>query len=337
MSITGKGTHNTSKFLHMLDYAANMFVRCLFMFFLSTPLLAEPVKPLLDTTINKPSQHHVFIFHSSKNIQHQRIGQNIIDNLNQQQPDISISIKLTDKNNNKVINEQDLIVAIGNAGIEYANKYYSNVTKLYISPGENKHQVDDDKNDAILYMTPSYCRQIQFINTLNKNWKIVSILYSQDKPIDSKKIQQCAKKHGMKTHISSLSAQENIKIKLNHALRNSDVLLALPDSSIYNSNTVKNILLTSYRHRKPVIAFSKNFVNAGALASIHSNTEQIAYSASKLIKNYFDAEMIFQSSINHPKKFSIDINRQVFWALDIPIPDISILKKSMQKMGRESL
>jgi putative ABC transport system substrate-binding protein len=108
------------------------------------------------------------------------------------------------------------------------------------------------------------------------------------------------------------------------------VLLALPDSSIYNSKTVKNILLTSYRQRKPIIAFSNNFVNAGALASINSSTEQIADSASKLIEQFFDSDMTFERSTNYPDEFDISINRQVFWALDLIIPDINKIKPSLQ-------
>jgi putative ABC transport system substrate-binding protein len=86
--------------------------------------------------------------------------------------------------------------------------------------------------------------------------------------------------------VSTTDKDDNITDKIKHALHHSDVLLALPDSNIYNSKTVKNILLTSYRYRKPVIGFSKNFVDAGALAAIYSDTEMIAMTASKLIEQY---------------------------------------------------
>lgn len=178
-------------------------------------------------------------------------------------------------------------------------------------------------------MTQSYCGQIQFIRLLNKNWQTISLLNSDEKPIDKKTIQQCANEFGMKIFTVDVTATENMTRKIKVALDNSDVMLALPDQSIYNSKTVKNILLTSYRKRKPVIAFSKNFVNAGALASIYSDSGQIALSASELIRRYFDSGNKFATQINHPQTFDININKQVFRALELPTPDTEQLKRRL--------
>ncbi|NOR41719.1 MAG: hypothetical protein GQ572_00165, partial [Gammaproteobacteria bacterium] len=123
---------------------------------------------------------------------------------------------------------------------------------------------------------------------------------------------------------------EYIKDDIKDVLNHSDVLLALPDKNIYNSKSVKNILLTSYRHRKPVIAFSRNFVEAGALAAIYSSTEQIAQSASDLVGQYFKSGQRFKQSVNYPLAFDISINRQVFRALDLSIPDIDKLKQTLK-------
>jgi ABC-type uncharacterized transport system substrate-binding protein len=134
----------------------------------------------------------------------------------------------------------------------------------------------------------------------------------------------------MKIYIVSTTDKDNLTDKIKHALHHSDVLLALPDSNIYNSKTVKNILLTSYRYRKPVIAFSKNFVNAGALAAIYSDTENIAMSAGKLIEQYLYSTTSIER-VNYPDAFDISINRQVFRALDIPLPDIDTIKMTLQQ------
>ncbi|PCH93907.1 MAG: hypothetical protein COB84_08415 [Rhodobacteraceae bacterium] len=83
-------------------------------------------------------------------------------------------------------------------------------------------------------------------------------------------------------------------------------------------------------------AFSKNFVNAGALAAIHSDTSQIAHSASQLIKQYFDSDSQFEKPVNFPENFDIDINKQVFRALDLDIPDVSTLKRSLLEKAQDS-
>ena len=277
--------------------------------------------------------NHVYIVYSPESQLHSNIARTISNELKLRRPSIVISDITPDKKIETVDSDTDMIIGIGGEGMKSANTNYPLVKKLFISTDPNKFKLDKkrNRNDAILYMTQDYCRQIRFIRKLNSQWKIISILNSREKPIDSREIQQCANEHNIKTYIVSTSGGDNITKKIKHALHHSDVLLALPDSNIYNSRTVKNILLTSYRYRKPVIAFSKNFVNAGALAAIYSDTEKIAVSASKLIEQYFYSATPIEQ-INYPDTFDISINKQVFRALDIAIPDIEAIKINLQQV-----
>lgn len=278
-------------------------------------------------------KNHVFIIYSADSKLQSEIIQQLSENLKIERPELIISkvkkgVKITGIND-----DTDIIVAIGPDGMQSANQHYPKTKKLFISTDPEKFKLDknNNKDDAILYMTQSYCRQMQFIKLIHDDWKVISLLNSQTKPVNTKNIKQCAKRYGLKTYTVDTSAEDNMTANVKTALSNSDVLLAFPDKSIYNSNTVKNILLTSYRYRKPVIAFSRNFVNAGALASIHSNVEQVAQSASILIVRYYVLDRRFEKSINHPQLFDISINKQVFRALDLSPPDIDKLKQTLEQ------
>ena len=284
------------------------------------------------SSIDSGSSHHVYVIFSPENELHTKIVQIISKDLKLRRPSIVVSKVTPGEKIKTVDSDTDIVIGIGSEGMKSADTHYPEIKKLFISSDPNKYKLDKDRNsnDAILYMTQSYCRQIRFIRQLNRQWKIISILNSKEKPIDSSQIQQCADEHDIKIYIVSTAGNANITDKIRHALHHSDVLLALPDSNIYNSKTVKNILLTSYRYRKPVIAFSKNFVNAGALAAIYSDTENIAMSASKLIEQHLYSVTPIEP-INYPDEFDISINRQVFRALDITIPDIDTIKSALQQ------
>lgn len=284
------------------------------------------------STKDSERSHHVHMVYSPENQLHSSIVKTISSDLKLRHPSIVTSNIAPDKKIETVDSDTDIIIAIGREGMKSAGTHYPKVKKLFISTDPNKYKLDKERNsnDAILYMTQTYCRQIRFIRELNRQWKIISILNSKQKPIDSAQIQQCAKEHDIKIYIVSTTDEDNVTDKIKHALHHSDVLLALPDSNIYNSRTVKNILLTSYRYRKPVIAFSKNFVNAGALAAIYSDTEMIAMTARKLIEQHFYSSTPIQP-INYPDAFDISINRQVFRALDIPVPDVDTIKMTLQQ------
>ena len=284
------------------------------------------------SSIESERSHHVYFIFSAENELHSNIVQMISKDLKLRRPSVDISNITPGEKIKTVDSDTNLVIGIGAEGMKSADTYYPEIKKLFISTDPNKYKLHKDRNsnDAILYMTQTYCRQVHFIRQLNRQWKIISILNSMEKPIDSSQIQQCADEHDIKIYIVSTTDKDNLTDKIKHALHHSDVLLALPDSNIYNSKTVKNILLTSYRYRKPVIAFSKNFVNAGALAAIYSDTENIAMSASKLIEQYLYTTTSIEP-INHPDAFDISINRQVFRALDIPIPDIDTIKMTLQQ------
>ncbi len=276
-------------------------------------------------------KHHVFVIYSPDNTLHSNITQKLSDTLTLENSDIIIS-KITPEETIIIDNNADIIIGIGAEGMRSANKYYPTTNKLFISTDPEKFSLDSDvnKNDAILYMTQSYCRQMQFIKLIRDDWKVVSLLSSEEKPANSTNIEQCANKYGLEIYTVNTTAKENMTENIKNALNHSDALLALPDKSIYNSNTVKNILLTSYRHRKPVIAFSHNFVSAGALASIHSNIEQVAQSASSLVQQYFKTGQQFIKTVNYPQTFDISINRQVFRALNLTSPDIDKLRQMLE-------
>ena len=334
MNTTEQGVLQLSKLLRLL-----IDILLLLTFCLTNTAYAEILPADMVTHEKDSQQHHVFIIHSPDNLLHSSIIQKLTDNLNLKRPDITISKVTTEEKIKNLDSSADLIIGIGPEGMQNANEHYPKINKLFISTDPEKFKLDasTNKNDAILYMTQSYCRQIQFIKLINDNWKVISLLDSQKKPVDSNNIQQCADKYDIKTYTVNTIAGSHMTDNIKNALQHSDVLLALPDNSIYNSNSVKNILLTSYRHRKPVIAFSRNFVNAGALASIHSSPEQVAHSASHLIQQYYELDQQFENSVNYPQTFEISINRQVFRALDLAPPDVDELKQALEQPAEDTL
>lgn len=74
--------------------------------------------------------------------------------------------------------------------------------------------------------------------------------------------------------IEAMAPDEDINRVLNR-IAPADALLAMPDSGVYNTDTIRNILLSTYRHKQGVIGFSADMVKAGALATTYSDIEDI--------------------------------------------------------------
>lgn len=296
------------------------------------PVSAEAELTIESSDSQKVLKHHAYILSAPDIEVHSEIIQKLSEDLGLQHAGITVErIPLKDKIAT-LDSSNDMVIAIGAEGIKSAIKNYPDASRLFISTDPDSFKLDEasHKHDAVLYMTQPYCRQIHLIKLLNKNWKTIGILNSKKKPIDRDSIRDCSNRYLINTYIVSTGVNENLNQKIKHALNHSDVLLALPDSDIYNSKSVKNILLTSYRYRKPVIAFSRNFVNAGALAAIHSSIDHLALSTSNLIRQFFDAGNSFEKAVNYPQSFDVSINKQVFWALDLPLPDVNVVTESIE-------
>jgi hypothetical protein len=113
-----------------------------------------------------------------------------------------------------------------------------------------------------------------------------------------------------------LAPGEDINRALNNIAPN-QVLLAMPDSAVYNADTIRNILLSTYRHKQGVIGFSADMVKAGALASTYSNIEDINAQVAEMAAGFVASGVL--AAPQFPRYFSTIVNQGVARSLDIDV------------------
>jgi hypothetical protein len=119
---------------------------------------------------------------------------------------------------------------------------------------------------------------------------------------------------------------------INNLLPRVSLLLALPDSKIYKRDNIKPILVTSFRHQRPVIAFSKAFVTAGALAAVYSSPTQIALQTSDLL-GALPAPPILLPQPQTPRYFAVSINQNVAESFALELPDETSVVDALRADG----
>lgn len=129
-----------------------------------------------------------------------------------------------------------------------------------------------------------------------------------------------------------VSGDPALLVAINNLLPRVNLLLALPDSKIYKRENVKSILVTTFRHQRPVVAFSKAFVSAGALAAIYSTPAQLARQSADLLLT-LSAGSTNLPAIQLPSQFAISINSNVAQSLNLELPDEASLRRAMQVEG----
>jgi ABC-type uncharacterized transport system substrate-binding protein len=107
--------------------------------------------------------------------------------------------------------------------------------------------------------------------------------------------------------------------RLLNQIAQTDVLLALPDSAVYNTDNFRNILLSTYRHKQGVIGFSGDMVKAGALATTYSDIEDIDAQVAEIAASYVAGGELAPPQF--PRYFRTVVNEGVARSLDVQVTD----------------
>ena len=168
-----------------------------------------------------------------------------------------------------------------------------------------------------IYAEPNPKDQFQLIRAIYKRPVPVAALIQSSSyivPI----LQRAADDANIDLTIETVAPGETIFHALNR-LASRPVLLAVPDPSIYNSETLRTLLMATYRREQALVGYSATFVNAGALATTTSDPNQIAAQLKELLRDYAETGRL--PSEQFPKYFSVLVNDSVARSLNLIIDD----------------
>lgn len=185
-------------------------------------------------------------------------------------------------------------------------------------------------NFSAIVLDQPYSRQILLIKVVLPEAKNVGVLLGATSSQYEELLKEAGEKHGLNVLEEHITQEADLIPKLKKTLEATDALMAIPDPLIYNRETAQPILLTSYRHQKPVFGYSQSYVRAGALAAVYSSAKQIARQAVEITLRARTSGILPPPQI--PKYFSIMVNMQVARSLNIFLMDEEVLHKKMLQL-----
>jgi len=127
----------------------------------------------------------------------------------------------------------------------------------------------------------------------------------------------------------TVSAPEMIYPALKAVLNDAEVILALPDPAIYHGASLQNILLTTYRARVPLVAFSPAYAKAGAVRAVYSTPAQVARRAVEMIGIWAAGRGLPPPQM--PREFSVMVNSKVAASLGLQIDDPAAIAEDLRR------
>ena len=182
---------------------------------------------------------------------------------------------------------------------------------------------------SAVFLDQPWERQIKLLRVALPERSKIGVLHSSDTPIDIASLRELVKGQSATLFVNPLRHDGDLFVALETVLENSEVLLGVPDGVIYNSNNIRNILLSSYRRGIPLIGFSQGYVRAGALYALYSTPQQLAAQASDLCVLFAKTGKL--PDAQYPSLYTISVNQEVARTLGIVIRSAEALQLQLER------
>ncbi len=175
-------------------------------------------------------------------------------------------------------------------------------------------------------------RQLQLLRLALPQHKKILVINSPHSTPMTAQLTRISHQLGMKLNYLKIISDESLIGQLTQELPDNDIVLALPDPSIYNRNTARPILLATYKYGVPIFAYSQSFIDAGASLGIYTTPEQFAWQCIDLIAESQAQPGIHWPPEAQPKYYTIGINSAVVESLGIKIPAVQYLHDQLERI-----
>jgi putative ABC transport system substrate-binding protein len=162
--------------------------------------------------------------------------------------------------------------------------------------------------------------QLQWLQKFLPKVQRIGILYNPEQNSHwIKEAEQAALGKNIKIVPFEVTSAKQLKAGLKYINRNADVLLAIPDQTVYSGKTAKEVLLFSYRNRIPFVGLSTSWVKAGALYALGVDYRDLGRQAAGLAKNLFEGKSRKNTLFSHPEKTIYTLNTKTMEHLRLEI------------------
>ncbi len=194
----------------------------------------------------------------------------------------------------------------------------------FIKPGNFRHRMTGISSDA------SPQQRISWLTNTDSTIRRIAILHSDATQRTVQSLRDEARNQGVesveikttkKTFVEALAAVEKAKC---------DGVLMILDTKVYNSPTVRALLVWGARNRIPVWAFSKNFVKAGAFAGQFLNPGGLGQQTARLALDILGGKAPNDIEMQYVNAIDTAINLHTSAMIDKRIPSSAITPNTIR-------
>jgi putative ABC transport system substrate-binding protein len=128
-------------------------------------------------------------------------------------------------------------------------------------------------------------------------------------------LQARAQELGFTVRIAECTRAEQLLMALASLRSQADFVWCLPDGTLYNSATVKPLILASLQSRLPLIGFSESFTKAGAAIGVYPDFRDVGAQAGEAARQLLEGQTVRPSE--SPRRLKVAVNSSVLRLLGL--------------------
>lgn len=183
---------------------------------------------------------------------------------------------------------------------------------------------DSSRRWSAIHIDQPFSRQLALIRMALPGARRVGVVVDAAAVDKLQPLRSALSSTSLQLSVGTFTGEANLFPVLTQVLEKADVFLALPDPQIHNAGTVRNLLLTSFRARVPVVGFSSAYARAGAVMSLYSSPDQIARQAADAVTQWMRDRS--WPHPQHPRHFTVSVNAHVARSLGLKMDDGDLLR-----------
>ncbi len=182
---------------------------------------------------------------------------------------------------------------------------------------------------SALYLDQPLSRQLELIHLALPKARHIGVLWGPDSQLQASALKLQLQAKGLDLIEASVERNELLFPGLRRVVEDADVLLAMPDPLVYNSHSIQNILLTSFRAKVPMVAFSSAYVRAGALLALYVTPTQVGLQTATIARGVLQGKALSATPL-YSQDFSVSVNEHVAHSLGLSL-DADTLHEQLRR------
>jgi putative tryptophan/tyrosine transport system substrate-binding protein len=176
--------------------------------------------------------------------------------------------------------------------------------------------------DSLRGVTLDISPEVQFakLKELLPAARRVGILYNPEETEWLNGTKRTAERMNLAIVAKAVNSGADVPARLDELSREVDCVWAQVAPSIYNSQSSQYIILTLIRNKMPFIAFSSQYVKAGALAALECDYSDIGRQSAEIAIMVLQGHASGAVALSFPAKVRMVVNKRIAELLGVNIP-----------------